>query len=93
VTPEQAEAAGLAQPSGVYISGIAELGEGSPAARAGIQPGDIVLRWNDTAVNARADFSVLVGNTPIGSRAKVTVLRSGNELSLEVVVGERPPEI
>ena len=51
---------------------------------------DIVLRWNNTPVTARADFSVLVANTPIGSRAKVAVWRSGQELSLEVAVGERP---
>jgi len=91
VMPEQSQAAGLPQQTGVYISGIFEQEEGSPAARAGIQPGDIVLRWNDTPVNARADFSILVGNTPIGSRAKVAVWRNGTEQVVEVMVGERPP--
>jgi serine protease Do len=91
VTPEQALGAGLTQPTGVYISGIFEQEDGSPAARAGIQPGDIVLRWNHRPVSTRADFSILVGNTPIGSRAKVAVWRKGVEMNLEVVVGERPP--
>jgi serine protease Do len=90
LTIEQAQVAGLPQASGVYIAGIFDNGDGSPAARAGIQPGDIVLRWNDTPVTARADFSMLVANTPIGSRAKVAVWRSGAELVLEVAVGERP---
>jgi serine protease Do len=91
LTIEQAQAAGLPQQSGVYISGIFEQVDGSPAAKAGIQPGDIVMRWNEKPVNARADFSLLVASTPIGSRAKVAVWRNGAELSVEVTVGERPP--
>ena len=90
LTIEQAQTAGLAQATGVYIAGIFDQQDGSPAARAGIEPGDIVLRWNEKPVAARADFSVLVGNTPIGSRAKVAVWRNGQELLLEVAVGERP---
>ena len=93
ITSEQSQAAGLPPQTGVYISGIFEAERGSPAARAGIQPGDVVLRWNDTPVNARGDFTLLVASTPIGSRAKVVVWRNGNKIELEVAVGERPPQV
>jgi S1-C subfamily serine protease len=91
VTPEQAQLAGLPTPAGVLIAGIFQQTDGSPADRAGIQPGDIVLRWNGAKVNAPVELSKLVAKTPIGSRAKVEVARAGEELTLEVVVGERPP--
>jgi S1-C subfamily serine protease len=93
VTAEQARQLGLVSPTGVYIAGIFQQTDGSPAARAGIQAGDIIRRWNDLAVNVPADLSRLVAKTPIGSRAKATIYRSGEELTLEVVVGERPTQL
>jgi serine protease Do len=75
----------------VYISGIYWHENKSPAGTAGLQPGDVLLRWNNNAVSSPPDLRKLVEKTPVGSRAKVIVLRSGQELSLEVIVGQRPP--
>lgn len=91
VTEEQAQKAGLPQPSGVYINSVVQQENGSPAARAGIQAGDVVVRWNDTVVADPTELMRLVAKTPIGSRAKVAIFRDGQELTLDVMVGERPP--
>jgi serine protease Do len=90
MTPERARQLALPGPSGVYISGIYLHDNSSPAAHAGVQPGDVLLRWNDNVVMSPADLRKLVEKTPIGSRAKVVVWRDGGQLTLEVVVGQRP---
>ena len=87
---ELARQAGLAATTGVYIAGIYLNDNKSPAAAAGIQPGDVLLKWNGTPVNSPAELRRLVEKTPISSHAKVVVSRGGQELSLEVVVGDRP---
>jgi serine protease Do len=91
VTQEQARGAGLSATTGVFIAGIFQQADGSPAARAGIQAGDIVLRWNDVTVRSPDDLKLAVGKTAVGSKARIAVYRSGRELTLEVEVGERPP--
>ena len=92
VTPEVAQKAGLPSPAGVYIGSVVEQKGGSPAAQAGIKTGDVILKWNDTTVNMPIDLMRLVGKTPIGSRAKVIIFRAGTEITLDVVVGERPDD-
>jgi S1-C subfamily serine protease len=93
MTPDLARQNGLSAPAGVFIASLVPEPSGSPAARAGIQPADILIRWNDAAIIGRTDLQLLVAKTPIGSRAKIAVLRKGQELMLEVVVGERPQHI
>jgi S1-C subfamily serine protease len=93
MTPEHVQQTGLPGTTGVYILGMFQQGEGSPAARAGIMPGDVLLRWNNTPVNSPADLRSLVEKTPVNSKAKVAVFRQGQEVNLEVVVGERPQQL
>jgi serine protease Do len=90
MTSERARQVSLPGPAGVYVSGIYLQDNSSPAAHAGVQPGDVLLRWNDNVVMSPADLRKLVERTPIGSRARVLVWRDGRELTLEVVVGQRP---
>lgn len=75
---------------GVLIVSVYPQPGGSPAAKAGLLAGDVVLRWNDLPMKSPSDLSAAVGKTPIDSRAKVLVWRSGQELTFEVTVGERP---
>jgi S1-C subfamily serine protease len=93
MTEEQATELGLAKVTGVYIVGLFQQPDGSPAQRAGILGGDVILRWNDREVSRPADLSRLVARTEIGSTAKVVVLRNKQELPLEVIVGERPLQL
>jgi serine protease Do len=90
MTEDRAKQAGLSSTTGVYIVDFYVHKNKSPAAAAGIQPGDVLLRWNQAEVTSPADLRKLVEKTPIGSKAKVTVLRGSEELPLEVIVGQRP---
>jgi serine protease Do len=90
MTVERAQQTGLSAPRGVYISDIYLHENKSPAAAAGIQPGDVLIQWNANEVTSPAELRRLVERTPVGFKAKVTVLRDGEELTLDVIVGQRP---
>jgi len=90
VTETLAQELSLPAAKGAVVTSIFPQDGGSPAAKAGLQAGDVVLSWNGAAVNNPSSLSTLVGKTPIGSKAKVTVWRSGQEVAFEVTVGERP---
>lgn len=91
ITDQHAKDIGLPELTGAYISGVVDQSEGSPAAKAGIQPGDVIVRWNNQPIRNHAELSNVVAQTEIGSTAKVVLFRGGKELSLEVTVGLRPP--
>lgn len=82
---------------GVLVSGV--LAD-SPAAQAGLQPGDVLLRLNGQSVDVRydeqmPDFMRLVTGLPIGQPVPGVVLREGRELTLQFVPierGERNPK-
>jgi S1-C subfamily serine protease len=86
----RAQELGLPRTTGVYIAQVVEDQGGSPAAKAGIQVGDVLLRFNDEEVSSPATLSTLVARTPIGSRAKLIVFRDGREVVLEATIGKRP---
>ncbi len=65
---------------------------GEPAAKAGIQQGDVILTVNGKEVNPDETVSYLVANTPVGSRIPVEIIRSGRRMTIPVVVGQRPSE-
>jgi S1-C subfamily serine protease len=98
VTESEARQVGLPAPQGVMIAGLYQPATDkpaidTPAARAGILSGDVILRWNGTAIVAPSDLTLLVQKTAIGSKAKIAVYRGGQEITLEVVVGERPENL
>jgi S1-C subfamily serine protease len=62
----------------------------SPAKDAGMQPGDVVIRWNDRRIRQPSELIRLVAMSDIGSSATVILLRGGREMSLTVKVGGRP---
>ena len=59
----------------------------SPAAEAGIQPGDVILSFDGDAVDDAADLPPLVGRTEVGETAPVVVLRDGKRRTIQVRVG------
>ena len=92
MTDDRARDLGMSTKNGVYVVDVVQQnGGGSPAAKAGLQPGDVVLRWNDVPVSSPAVLSTAVAQTEVGSTAKVVIYRGGQELTLEVQVGLRPP--
>ena len=63
----------------------------SPALAAGIEPGDVIVRWNGQEVADAFSLTQLVVATEIDSTVDVVILRDGQEMTLRVKVGLRPP--
>ncbi len=72
---------------------VADVLEDSPAQKAGIQPGDVVVQWNDKRVMDINDLRFMVASSPLGAQIKVKVFRDGKETELTVTVGERRPTL
>ncbi|MGH6624218.1 MAG: S1C family serine protease, partial [Burkholderiaceae bacterium] len=87
ITPETAELLKLARNDGVVLKGVQRV---SPAGQAGLEPGDIMLSINETAVANSRSMLNQIAQLPPGSNARVKVVRAGKELELKVAVGERP---
>ena len=90
LTPELAKEFGLPRAHGVLIGGVVP---DSPAERAQIVQGDVITAWNGQAVDDPTSLSRLVAATKIGSRAKVKLIRDGQEMTLNVDVGDRPMQL
>jgi serine protease Do len=71
-----AESFGLDQARGALV---AQVQPDSPAAKAGLKTGDVILEFNGQAISDSSDLPPLVGSTPVGSSAKIKVLRDGKE--------------
>ncbi len=87
VNRDLAESFGLKRPRGALI---AEVMAGSPAEDAGLETGDIVLEYDGESVELSSDLPPMVGRTPVGETATLTVLREGREVELEVEIGKLP---
>jgi serine protease Do len=60
----------------------------TPGAKAGLQPGDVITKFNGKPVDKSNELQALVGNSPIGSTVTLTVLRDGKTLDLKAVLEE-----
>jgi serine protease Do len=85
VTKDVAESVGLPKPAGALVRSVES---GSPADKAGIEPGDIVTRFDGKAIEKSTDLQRIVGNTKPGTRSKLELLRLGKSRELAVTVGE-----
>jgi serine protease Do len=83
LTDELAESLNLSHAHGALVAGITP---DSPAARAGIQVGDVILAFNDQEVTTMKDLPKLVADTAPGEKTEVTVWRQGKQQNLEVSV-------
>ena len=75
VSGDLAKSFGLSVPKGALV---AEAVKGTPAEKAGILAGDIILAFNGHPINKSADLPPVVGATPIGKKVKVKLLRAGD---------------
>ena len=72
VTKDVADSIGLPKAEGALVSSVEP---GGPADKAGIQPGDIILKFNGRSVDAASDLPRMVGDTKPGTKATVSVWR------------------
>jgi serine protease Do len=67
---------------------IEEVTPNTPGARAGLQPGDVVIAFNGKSVSRSAELQRLVGDAEVGSKANLTVLRNGKEVTVTAQLDE-----
>ncbi len=87
VDPDMAKAFGLPHGGGALIGDVTP---DSPAAKAGLQRGDVVLELNGKTVNGPDDLSVTVSEMAPGSVAHLTLFRDGQKKEVDVTLGEYP---
>jgi serine protease Do len=75
----------LNQLDGALVSSVQA---GSPAAKAGLQVGDLIVGFGTGKVKSSSDLPLLVGNAPIGTQVPVKVLRAGTEKTLDVTIAK-----
>jgi serine protease Do len=80
---------GLDAEEGALVLGV---GEGSPAQEAGIEAGDVVTALDDDAVRDLGDLTALLRQRDPGDEVAVTVVRDGEERTIDVTLVERPDE-
>jgi len=92
VTPDRADALGLPVGQGAYVENVVgdRLGP-SPAQKAGIERGDVIIAWNGVPIESPMKLSRQVAQTSVGETVEVIVIRAGQQTPLEVTVGERAP--
>ena len=87
ITAERAKALKLREEAGVEVTHVAP---DSPADKAGLKEGDVVLQYNGTKVEGLEQLSRLVRETPVGREAKLDIFRNGAPMTLMARVGEHP---
>jgi len=89
VTQDLARSFNLEQPRGALV---AEVGQNSPAAKAGLKAGDVIVAYAGKPINDSADLPPLVGSTKPGASKALTVVRDGKEREIAVTLGQLPDQ-
>jgi serine protease Do len=90
VTSERAKALKLKEERGAEVTSVAA---DSPAAKAGIKEGDVVLEYNGEAVESVAQLTRMVEETPPDRQVKIVVWRNGGTQTLTATIGKRRDEM
>jgi len=89
VTKDVAESLGMTRPAGALVRSVES---GGPADKAGVEPGDIITRFEGKPVDKSTDLQRMVGGTKPGTKAGLQVLRRGSSRDLSVTIAELEPE-
>jgi serine protease Do len=89
VSKELAETLGLPKQQGALVT---QVERDSPAEKAGVEAGDVILRFDGRTIERATDLPRIVGGTKPGSKVTMTVWRKGAQRDLQVTVGELPAD-
>ncbi len=89
VTRDLADSFGMEQPGGALISRVLP---DSPAEKAKLQAGDVILEFNGTKLMNSSQLPPIVGASPVNKSSSVAVLRQGKRMVLDVTIGELPSD-
>ena len=89
VSRDVAEAIGLGRPRGALVNTVEK---DAPAAKAGVEAGDVIVRFDGKPIDRSTDLPRIVGSTKPGSTVNMAVFRKGQERELKVTVGELQPD-
>ena len=90
VTSDLADEFGVKDLKGALVSGVMKK---SPADKAGIKQGDVILQYNGKVVEDTGHLRNMVSQTPVGTAVKVKLQRAKKEVDVEVVVAELPKKL
>ena len=89
VTRELADGFGLPKAIGALVNSVEK---GGPAEKAGVEPGDVILRFDGKVVSSSEDLPRIVGATKPGSRVPMQIWRSKAARDVQVMVAELPDD-
>jgi len=87
INPDIAENLGLKRPVGALVASVTA---NSPAARAGLRTGDVIISVDDQQVDDPNAFDYRFATKPVGGQAQLGLLRSGKELKLGIALQTAP---
>ncbi len=90
VTRDLAESFGMKNPHGALV---AKVLEDSPAERAGIQVGDVIVEFNGKKVSRSSSLPPLVGRTAVDKYSEVVVIRNRSKKTIRVKIAQLPEDI
>src|SRR5208337_4973552 len=90
INADLAEEFGVKDLKGALVSGVMK---GSPAEKAGIKQGDVILNYDDKVVEDTGHLRNMVSQTPIGTTVKIKLLRQKKEVEVEVKIAELTKKI
>ena len=85
ISKEIADSLGMKTAKGALVSSATE---GGPAEKAGVKTGDVILKFNNIEIKNMKELPKVVAGTPVGESVPLVILRNGNELTLNVKLGE-----
>ena len=89
LTPDLANSLGIEKSAGALVSTVAN---GSPAEKAGIKVGDVIVEYNGKPIQHSSELPILVARTDVGKNVPLKVFRGKDMLTLSVTVGELKEE-
>lgn len=85
LTPDIAESLGIEEPKGAVVSDVIK---GSPAEKAGIKVGDVIVEYNGKEVKDHHQLPILVSTTPPGTVVPIVIIREGKRIKLNVEIAK-----